>query len=695
MSIGPLIFSLTEPMPALDSLHTRLPLAARILLSMAFVALATALRFVLLPVDAGLVYLTYYWGVVVAFYLCGPGPGVLNVVLGGIAGVYFFSQPYSSLDLTPNGVVSLLVFSVTSALIGLVVVKLQSASSATRRTLDALALNEGRYQAIVENQTDFICRFRADGQVVYVNDAYCRYFGASPDDIARGKWHPLVHPDDLPYIERELARLSPGNPVVVIENRVFVADGSVHWAQFANHAFFDDGGALLEVQSVGRDITERKRLEARLAESLDELRDLYENAPCAYYSLSADGTILRMNETGLNWLGRTRDAVIGKLKLPDVLTPEGQALFAETFQKFKAEGSVSNLDFDLVSLDGELRRVNASATAVTGPDGQFLMSRSVMFDITELSEARQALRQLAREQDAMLDNDLVGIVKLRDRRIIWANRATHRIFGYATGELTGQNTRQLYADDKAFDVLGHQVYSRAGAGDVFRLQFEMVRKDGERIWIDASGTRMSANHEEWLWIFADITRLRKAQENSEYLSLHDDLTGLPNRRLLNDRLVQAISQARRTRRPVMLCYLDLDGFKPVNDRWGHAAGDRLLQQVATRLLGCVRTNDTVCRLGGDEFVLMLTDMDDVDEHEAVIGRVLTELARPFSIGAEQHAIVTASIGIATFPDDADEAEPLLQRADEAMYQAKARGRNCTQRYQPMGQALFPTPDRPG
>lgn len=681
-------------MPALDSLHARLPLALRILLSIAFAALAALLRFVLLPVDAGLVYLTFYSGVVVAFYLCGPGPGVLNVLLSGFTGFYFFSQPYSSFGISHNGIVSLLVFSATSALIGLVVVKLQSASAAARKTLQALALNEGRYQAIVEDQTDLICRFLSSGEVRYANNAYCRYFGKAAEQIIGNDWRPVLHPDDVPHVERELARLTPESTVTV-ETRVFAADGELRWLQFVKRALHDADGQLLEVQSVGRDITERKRLEARLAESLNELRDLYEYAPCAYYSLSGDGTILRMNETGLNWLGRPRDAVIGKLKLPDVLTPEGQALFAETFQKFKAEGSVSNLDFDLVSLGGELRRVNASATAVTGPDGQFLMSRSVMFDTTELSEARHALRRLAREQDAMLDNDLVGIVKLRERRIIWANRATHRIFGYATGELTGRNTRELYADDKAFDVLGHQVYSHAGVGDVFRLQFEMVRKDGTRVWVDVSGTRMSANHEEWLWIFADITRLRKSQENSEYLSLHDDLTGLPNRRLLNDRLIQAVSLARRTRRPLMLCYLDLDGFKPVNDRWGHAAGDLLLQQVAARLLGCVRTNDTVCRLGGDEFVLMLTDMDEADEHEAVIGRVSAELARPFSIGADQHAIVTASIGIATFPDDADEAEPLLQRADEAMYQAKARGRNCTQRYQRMGRALFPTPDRRG
>lgn len=206
---------------------------------------------------------------------------------------------------------------------------------------------------------------------------------------------------------------------------------------------------------------------------------------------------------------------------------------------------------------------------------------------------------------------------------------------------------------------------------------------------------MSANHEEWPWVLADITRLRKSQENSEYLSLHDDLTGLPDRRLPSDRLTQAIGQARRTHRPLMLCCVDPDGFKPLNDRWGHAAGDRLLQQVATRLLGCVRTNDTVCRLGGDEFVLMLTDMEEVKEHEAVVGRVSAELARPFSIGAEQHAMVTASIGIATVPDDADEAEALLPRADEAMCQAKTNGRNCTQRFQRVGRALFLTPGRPG
>jgi PAS domain S-box-containing protein len=178
-------------MSALDSLHARLPLAVRILLSIAFAALSVLLRFALLPIDAGLVCLTFYPVVVVTFCPCGPGPCVLNVLLGGIGGQYFFSQPCWGLDLSSNAVMSLLVFSATSALIGLVVVKLKSANAADRTTLQALALNEGQYQAIVEDQTDLICRFRADGQVVYVNDAHCSYFGSSSDDIVMRETAPL------------------------------------------------------------------------------------------------------------------------------------------------------------------------------------------------------------------------------------------------------------------------------------------------------------------------------------------------------------------------------------------------------------------------------------------------------------------------------------------------------------------------
>ena len=667
-------------MPSFDDLHTRLPVPWRYGLAVALFIAGLLLRFIILPVHAGLVYLTFYWAVLGAFFLCGRGPGVLVTALSGLAGYYFFTQPYSTFAFNPDAVTSLAVFVTTCGLIGLMIGKLQTTRARMREAVEAAALGSQRYQGIVEGQTDLISRFRADGTLIYVNDAYCRYFGTSADAITGSNWQPTALPEDLPLIESTLATLSPENPVVTIENRVFAADGSVRSAQFINRAFYDDEGRLLEIQSVGRDITERKALEMRLADSLARLQDLYDHAPCAYYSLSPDGLFVQINEIGLSWLGLAREEVVGRLGLQDFLTAEGKALFQQTFPKLKAEGVVGDLALDLISRDGELRHVSVSATAIMDDEGNFLMSRSVMYDVTELTIARNTLQRLMREQDIMLDNDLVGIVKVRDRRIIWANKAACRIFGYPGAELIGQPTRLLYPSDAVYESIGDQVYRDTEGKGVFRGQQELVARDGRTVWVDAGGTCISAENNEWMWALADITSLREHQDTVEHMAVHDPLTGLPNRRLLTDRLVQAVALAQRTQRPLVICYLDLDGFKPVNDRWGHAAGDALLKEVAVRLQACVRTNDTVCRLGGDEFVLMLTHLERAEEHEAVLARVCSELARPFALGGGQWASISASIGVTLFPEDGSDPDTLLSHADEAMYRAKSLGRNRVLRY---------------
>lgn len=670
-------------MPALDDLHAHLPLRWRYGLAVSLFIAGLLLRFVILPVDAGLVYLTFYWAVLGGFFLCGRGPGVLVTALSAVAGYYFFTPPYSSFTFNQNAVVSLTVFAATSTLIGLIIDKLQTTRAGMQEAVKTAALGRQRYQGIVEDQTDLISRLRADGTFIYVNDAYCRYFGRSAEGLIDSDWRPVVPPEDIPMIEGKLATLTVENPVITIENRVFTADGSVRWAQFVNRAFHDDDGRLLEIQSVGRDVTERKALEQRLAESLADFQDLYDNAPSAYFSLSPDGLFMQINEIGLAWLGLPREAVIGRLGPQDFFSPEGRVRFQEAFARFRTEGNLRDLCFDLIARDGEVRHVNVSATAMRDDEGDFLMSRSVMHDVTELTMARNALQNLMREQDAMLDNDLVGILKVRNRRIVWANKATCRMFGYRGEELVGQSTRLLYPDDAAFESMGDRLYRTPQATEgVFRAQLELVARNGNTVWTDAGWTRISADNDEWLWTLADITSLRQHQEAVEHMAVHDALTGLPNRRLLTDRLVQAVALARRTQRPLVICYLDLDGFKPVNDRWGHAAGDTLLKEVAIRLQASVRSNDTVCRLGGDEFVLMLTNLERVDEHESVLARVGVELARPFALGAGHWASVSASIGVTLFPDDGGDPDTLLRHADEAMYRAKALGRNRVLRYTP-------------
>lgn len=172
---------------------------------------------------------------------------------------------------------------------------------------------------------------------------------------------------------------------------------------------------------------------------------------------------------------------------------------------------------------------------------------------------------------------------------------------------------------------------------------------------------------------------QRSEQRIRHMAHHDELTGLPNRALLRDRMEQALSQARRTGRPVALLFLDLDGFKYINDSLGHEVGDRLLRTVAGRLQAIVRQGDTVARLGGDEFVVMLVNLERADDATAIAHEIVQALSRPL-LADERMLHVTVSLGLATFPADGDSAELLLKQADAAMYRAKAQGRNGFQCY---------------
>ncbi len=415
--------------------------------------------------------------------------------------------------------------------------------------------------------------------------------------------------------------------------------------------------------------------DAKLKAEVDELKDLYEHAPCASHSTGPDQLYMRVNETELEWLGCQRDALIGKRKPSDFYTPEGQELFQQRFPKFIRDGHVEGLEYDLVCRGGAIRHIILSANAIRDSGGRFLASRSVMHDITDLNVAQDVLRLLALEQQAILDNELVGIAKVRNRRIVWQNRAMEHLFGYDLGELEGAPTRTLYADDASYMIAGEAAYSALEAYGVYRTQLELARKDGTKFWVDMSAMLLPGKGAETLWMLMDSTALKKHQERVEWLAYHDTLTGLPNRALLSDRFHQIAAQTERSKRLVAVCCLDLDEFKLVNDRFGHETGDKLLKEVARRIEGSIRASDTLCRLGADEFVLLLTDLESVEEYERALRRVIDAIDKPISIGEPGLTQVSASIGVTLFPLDAVTPDMLLDHADQAMYQAKKFGRN--------------------
>ena len=531
------------------------------------------------------------------------------------------------------------------------------------------------FESIIEFSDDAIISKSLDGTVVSWNAAAEAIFGYADEEMIGKNIATLFPPGHEPEEADILARIKQGKKVEHFETLRLRKDGALIDVSVTVSPIRDGSGNIVGASKIVRDITQQKFIEHQLAASREEIEDLYNHAPCGYHSLNPEGMIININDTELEWLGRKRNEVVGKAKFTDFISPASKELFNACFPKFLSVGEIHNLEFEIIHKAGGIRYVSASATAIKNSQGDFLKSRTVLYDITELKKSQDALRQLAAEQQTMLNNDLVGIVKLRNRRVAWINKGMELLFGYAPGELDNQPSRILYVDDSSYEHLGTAAYPILSEHSIYRTQIEFRRKDGGKIWIDLSGSQLPNTPDESIWIMKDITESVQYQHQVEQMAYHDSLTGLPNRLLVNDRVQFALAQAKRANQALAVCYLDLDGFKPVNDSYGHAAGDKLLLEVTKRMQAAVRANDTVGRLGGDEFVLLLTDFDNVDDYLLVLQRVLAALNLPIVLNDIAEVTVGASIGVALYPVDSSDADTLLRHADHAMYHAKKSGRN--------------------
>lgn len=385
---------------------------------------------------------------------------------------------------------------------------LQEQEMATAMT--RLTTSQQQLQHELDRQLDAICRVDAKGLVQFVNLAYCRAFGVQREAFTGGTWHSATVAEDVPEVERSLSLLTPQAPEGQAECRMHMADGSVRWYQWSNRASYDGEGRLIDLQGVGRDITDRKALEERLAQALAEMTDLYEHSPQGLHSLGSDGVFLRINDTELGWLGRRREDVVGKLRWLDVCTPEGAEVFKANFPAMHAGRPIQGLEFTIMAVDGSKRRVLVSGTSVLDEKGNFVLSRTVVQDVEALRASQDRAMALSREVSAMLDTDIVAVLRMKDRRIEWANRGATRIFGFSAEELIGHSARQLFDSDEAYEAAA-VAYEPFKQGRTGRFQSQRRRRDGRTIWVDAAGVSMSPDHQESMWVMADITELKQSE----------------------------------------------------------------------------------------------------------------------------------------------------------------------------------------
>ena len=412
--------------------------------------------------------------------------------------------------------------------------------------------------------------------------------------------------------------------------------------------------------------------------------------------------------------------------LREMLGEERSARFevTEVERMSAAEALLAQQAFDVILLDlglpdaqgmAAVRRAHAAAPRVplvvlTGLDDESLASQALQEGAQDyhvkgkvetlglLRAVRYAIERKALEEalyiekeraqvtldsigDAVISTDVSG-------RITFLNVVAETMTGWPSEEAAGQPMSAVFRiiDASSRNAIPDPMETAVGEDRTMHLPPNclLVRRDGSEIPIDDA---ISPIHNRQgrvtgaVIVFRDVSAARAMALEMAHSAEHDFLTGLPNRMLLNDRISQAIALAPRHENQVAVLFLDLDGFKHINDSLGHPVGDELLKSVAERLVGCVRIADTVSRQGGDEFVVLLSEADQWEDAAVVAKRILDAVAEPHSIGT-QELHVTTSIGVSVYPDDGHDAETLIKNADTAMYQAKENGRQSYRFFEP-------------
>lgn len=407
-----------------------------------------------------------------------------------------------------------------------------------------------------------------------------------------------------------------------------------------------------------------------------DFRALADNLPDVVVRYDRDCRRTYVNPALERYTGLPAHAALGKSPLEHWLVP-GNSSVAIAFQdkliKVLEAGQPEAWEQTWTDEEGNVVCMDFRAVPEFDRYGRSISVLTVARDIS----SKRIMQQYQRMAAGVFETAHEGImITDPDGRILDVNPAFVLISGFRRNEVVGQrpsilssgrHTKEFYASMwsalKSDGVWNGEVINRRKCGEIYteRLGITTVR--------DANGV---VSH--YVGIFTDISHIKLREQHLQFLAYHDALTGLPNRLLLTDRMQQAIAQVRRVGGQLAILYLDLDGFKPINDSHGHEVGDLVLAEIAKRMSGVVRASDTVARLGGDEFVALLVERSGKNECGSVARRVLDAISRPINVERLEISM-SASIGISLYPSDNSDPDTLLRYADMAMYCAKSTGRN--------------------
>jgi diguanylate cyclase (GGDEF)-like protein/PAS domain S-box-containing protein len=525
------------------------------------------------------------------------------------------------------------------------------------------------FGALLKQSSDGVLLFSPDDYCIReANPSLCKMLGYQHDELCAMHVGDLV---DAPMqsISDNVRRTMQGIPFVVGERNYRRKDSSRITLEVNAAVVETDRGPLIMANL--RDVSERKRAEEALMRESRRHTLFLRNASDGVHILDADGNVLEVSDSFCEMLGYSHEQLVGaNVSLWDVQwsPQELKQLIAQ--QLATQERSIFETQHR--RRDGTLVDVEVTGRGLE-LNGKWVLFNSAR-DITERKQAEEKLYLAA----SVFTHAREGIlITTPDGIIIDVNDTFSRITGYSREEILGCNPRILGSGRQSKEFYaamwrdltanGHwsgEIWNRHKNGEVYA---EMLTISAVR---DAKG-----NTRQYVALFSDITASKEHEKQLEHIAHYDTLTGLPNRVLLADRLHQAMAQAHRRAQPLAVAYLDLDGFKVINDHHGHGAGDQLLMTMAASMKLALREGDTLARLGGDEFVAVLLDLPDVQASVPMLARLLSAASAPVRVG-DLMLKVSASLGVTFYPQAEDvDADQLLRQADQAMYQAKLAGKN--------------------
>lgn len=420
----------------------------------------------------------------------------------------------------------------------------------------------------------------------------------------------------------------------------------------------------------------------RLAEQVAFNGSILESAVDCILMVDADGNITQFNPAVERTFGYGRAELLRK-KLDQLIVLSKHPMYGgiREFLALLVDGVVSNR-FETYALhtDGYEFAVELTVTRVKNHGTP--QYTAYIRDITERKQVEEALKESEERYRRLVDFSPEAIIVHRNGKIIFANEAAARTVGVANSKhLVGRSVYEWVEDERKEDITKWLHAIEYAEEDVGPMEIRITRFDGETIDIEANSILIQNEGKSFIQTIArDITEKKRADNAIKQMAYYDVLTGLPNRNLFNDRVSHSLSLANTHQLHVGIMFIDLDRFKHINDTLGHPVGDLLLKELAYRLTESVRDTDTISRLGGDEFIVLLPNT--THEQAAIVAlRMMANIAKPFII-QDQTIFVTASIGIALYPDDGDTPELLIKNADTAMYEAKEQGKNSYRFYNP-------------